>query len=206
MLDLSNYRRNYKGVSIKVYKSPFKLFEKWFKEAEKVETSEVNAMVLCTVDSMQRPDSRVVLLKSFSENGFIFFTNYNSKKSKDIEENPHTSLLFYWPNIQRQVRILGIASKVSPEESDEYFYSRPLENQIAAIVSNQSQVLESRSALIKKFNSAKQSIQIKRPENWGGYIVKPYYFEFWQGMPSRLHDRLVYKKANNKWENYRLYP
>jgi len=206
MYDLSDYRKNYSGKTIKATKNPLLLFEKWFKEAEKSEYNEVNAFVLSTVNEKMQPQSRIVLLKNFSEKGFIFYTNYFSKKGREISHNSNVSLLFYWSVLQRQVRINGTATKLTPQESDEYFYSRPLENQISAIISKQSQVLESRKVLVQNFRQALKGAIPKRPENWGGYIVSPTYYEFWQGMPSRLHDRLVYEKQINSWKYYKLYP
>lgn len=203
MYNLSDYRKNYSGKPIKPFSDPFKLFEKWFEEAKLSEPFEVNAMILSTVDAEHRPHTRVVLLKSFSHEGFIFFTNYLSAKGKQIENNPHVSLLFFWQSLQRQVRISGIAQKIPKEQSDEYFYSRPSDSQRAAVVSKQSQILTSRTKLIKEY---KKVLDPVRPEHWGGYIVTPNYFEFWQGMESRLHDRVAYTIQNNKWTYVRLYP
>ncbi len=203
MYNLSNYRKNYSGKPIKALNDPFKLFERWFDEAKASEPFEVNAMILSTVDAEYHPHTRVVLLKSFSPEGFVFFTNYLSAKGKQIENNPNVSLLFFWQSLQRQVRICGIAKKTTQQQSDDYFNSRPLDSQRAAVVSKQSQILSSRTKLIREFNKVKNPV---RPEHWGGYIIEPNYFEFWQGMPSRLHDRLVYTKHNKEWTYMRLYP
>lgn len=205
MYDLSNYRKNYSGQKIKPTKNPLSIFKKWFIEAEKHKLQEANAVVLSTIGVNKYPQSRIVLIKSFSEKGFVFFTNYLSYKGKEIEKNPYVSLLFFWQSLERQVRINGIVNKITSEESDEYFYSRPIDSQYAAMVSKQSQILESRQKLLQEFGKTKKA-NSKRPEHWGGYIVIPQYFEFWQGMPSRLHDRLVYEKTANGWKNYRLYP
>lgn len=203
MYNLSDYRKNYSGKPIKPINNPFALFEKWFAEAKASEPFEVNAMILSTVDAQHRPQTRVVLLKSFSHDGFTFFTNYLSAKGKQIENNPNVSLLFFWQSLQRQVRISGIAQKIPKEQSDEYFYSRPLDSQRAAVASKQSQILTSRATLIKEFKTVKNPV---RPEHWGGYVVIPDYFEFWQGMESRLHDRVAYTKHNEQWTHVRLYP
>ncbi|MCX7863319.1 MAG: pyridoxamine 5'-phosphate oxidase [Bacteroidales bacterium] len=203
MYNLSDYRKNYSGKVIIARKNPFKLFEKWFQEAEKFESFEVNAMVLSTVDEQLQPHSRVVLLKSFSEKGFVFFTHYSSAKGKQIEHNQKVSLLFFWQTTERQVRILGTCQKISAAESDKYFYSRPVESQKSAMISKQSEILPSRAALIRQFKNIKHPV---RPETWGGYLVVPYYFEFWQGMPSRLHDRVAYSIVQGEWSHVRLYP
>lgn len=203
MYNLSDYRKNYSGKPIKPFNDPSKLFKKWFEEAKLSEPFEVNAMILSTVDAEHRPHTRVVLLKSFSHEGFVFFTNYLSAKGKQIERNPNVSLLFFWQSLQRQVRISGIAQKIPKEQSDEYFYSRPLDSQRAAVVSKQSQILTSRTKLIQEFNKVKKTV---RPEHWGGYVVVPNYFEFWQGMESRLHDRVAYTKQGEQWTYVRLYP
>lgn len=203
MYNLSDYRKNYSGKPIKPFNDPFKLFEKWFDEAKLSDPFEVNAMILSTVDAELRPHSRVVLLKSFSHEGFVFFTNYLSAKGKQIANNPNVSLLFFWQSLKRQVRISGVAQIIPKEQSDEYFYSRPLDSQRAAVASKQSQILTSRRKLIQEFNKVKKTV---RPENWGGYVVVPNYFEFWQGMESRLHDRVVYSRQNEQWTYVRLYP
>lgn len=203
MYNLSEYRKNYSGKPIKPFNDPLKLFEKWFAEAKASEPFEVNAMILSTVDAENCPHTRVVLLKSFSPDGFVFFTNYLSAKGKQIENNPNVSLLFFWQSLQRQVRISGIAKKITPQQSDEYFNSRPLDSRRAAVASKQSQILTSRTKLIQEFNKVKNPV---RPEHWGGYQIEPNYFEFWQGMPSRLHDRLVYTKQDKRWTYVRLYP
>ena len=166
-------------------------------------------MVVSTISNTGTPRSRFVLLKSFSDNGFIFFTNLNSGKGKELKKNPHASLLFYWHEIHRQVRIEGTTTPVSRKQVEEYFYSRPLGSQIAAVVSAQSEELSSRAELINKFNAAEKNAQKTPPlcpKHWGGFIVKANFFEFWSGMPSRLHDRMSYEKKGTRWIKKRLYP
>lgn len=208
MYDLSDFRKNYSGKSLKVEESPFNpidLFEVWFNDALKQENGEANAVIVSTVDENNMPHSRVVLLKEFSDKGFVFFTNYHSMKGKQIENNPYVSLLFFWQNLQRQVRIEGKAQKISPRLSDDYFYSRPIESQFGAMVSQQSEILANKRELLKQYEQLKKFNKPKRPKHWGGFIVKPKYFEFWQGQPNRLHDRLVYK-LEKKWTKNLLYP
>ena len=211
--DLSNLRKSYeKGLISDDFKnfSPLFIFEKWFEEA-KVDKSiiEPNAMTLSTFSNGQYPKSRVVLLKKYSTKGFTFFTNYNSNKGKSILRNNNVCLNFYWPSLEKQIIIMGNANKISEEESDEYFYSRPLGSQIGAIVSNQSQIIDSREFLETKFkelNKKYTKIQPRRPKNWGGYLVIPSLFEFWQGRKNRLHDRLEFVWEGNVWKSSRLSP
>lgn len=190
--------------------NPMKQFHLWFEEARNEDELEPNAMTLSTINKEGHPASRTVLLKGLEEDRFIFYTNYESDKAKEIEANPNIALLFLWKNLQRQVRITGLAVKVSKEESEAYFHSRPKGNQIGAWVSPQSQVLtdknilkERKEALIKKYEDVDK---LPLPDFWGGYFVKPQTMEFWQGRPSRLHDRLLYTQANGKWEIVRLAP
>ena len=211
--DLSNLRKSYeKGLISDNFKnlSPFFIFEKWFEEAKVDKTIiEPNAMTLSTFSKEQYPRSRVVLLKKYSTNGFIFFTNYNSNKGKSILLNNKVCLNSYWPSLEKQIIIIGNANKISEEESDEYFYSRPLGSQIGAIVSNQSQIIDSREFLETKFkelNKKYTKIQPRRPKNWGGYLVIPSLFEFWQGRKNRLHDRLEFVWEGNVWKSSRLSP
>lgn len=209
MYDLSDLRKNYSGKILTIENtpsSPFDLFILWFDDALREETGEANAMIVATVDEKMQPHSRVVLLKSFSEQGFVFFTNYHSQKGKDISVNPLVALLFFWQALQRQVRIHGKAQYITREESETYFNSRPIDNQYAAMASQQSSILPDKKVLINEYERLKQEQKPKCPEYWGGYIVIPYYFEFWQGQPNRLHDRLVYELNNEVWEKYLLYP
>jgi len=193
-----------------VDENPIKQFEVWWKHAIESNIEEPNAMTLATSTSKGRPSARIILIKGINENGFIFFTNYLSRKGKEIEENPFVSLVFFWKGLERQVRIEGKIKKISETESDQYFYERPAESRIGAWSSPQSQVIESREFLQKSFE--KYTLQfsdqkIPRPDFWGGYIVIPESVEFWQGRPGRLHDRLLYVLTeDNLWKIERLAP
>ncbi|MGQ9797993.1 MAG: pyridoxamine 5'-phosphate oxidase [Ignavibacterium sp.] len=207
---ISNLRKNYEKGELNekmIDKNPFRQFENWFDEILKSNIYEPNAMILATA-SKNLPSARVVLLKGFSESGFKFFTNYHSRKGKELEENNNAALLFYWMDFERQVRIEGNIEKISKEESLEYFNSRPLESRYGALASNQSEVIPNREYLEKKFTQLKEQYgdNPPMPENWGGFILKPRLFEFWQGRPSRLHDRIVYEKVSEVWKIYRLSP
>ncbi len=190
--------------------SPFAQFEKWWKEAVEAEVVEVNAMTLATASSDGIPSARIVLLKDFSENGFVFFTNYESFKAQQLEENPKACLVFFWKELERQVRITGLVKRTSTADSDEYFQSRPEESRIGAVTSPQSRVIESRKWLEHQFEKNGHHLEGKsfpRPDYWGGYTVRPVIIEFWQGRPGRLHDRLQYTlKDNNQWKLERLAP
>lgn len=210
--NISSIRKEYALKQLdesEVDKNPFVQFGFWFNDALEAEVNEPNAMILSTVSSEGRPSSRVVLLKGFDENGFTFFTNYKSRKALHMETNPFASLLFFWPELERQVRIEGEIIKVSPEESDEYFNSRPEGSKIGAWASPQSSVIKSRGFL----ESIKMVIEdkfanrpISRPPNWGGFRLKPNLIEFWQGRPNRLHDRVQYSLSNGNWKIERLAP
>ncbi len=207
---LINLRKNYeKGELLedKIDKNPFRQFEIWFDDVLESHIYEPNAMILSTC-SENKPSSRVVLLKGFNESGFKFFTNYNSRKSKELSSNPNAALLFYWMELERQVRIEGRIEKLSREESLEYFNSRPLESRYGALASNQSEIIPNREYLKKKFYELKEKFgdNPPMPDNWGGFILKPEMFEFWQGRPGRLHDRIAYEKVNSNWKIYRLSP
>ena len=188
--------------------NPFSQFDNWLSAAVNSEEAEPTAMVLSTVDADMQPHSRVVLLKEFTENGFVFFTNYEGNKSKEIASNAKVSLLFFWQGQERQVRITGVAEKIDTAASDDYFYSRPVESRIGAWASPQSQPIEKYDILAQRFDAFKKQFgeNIPRPPHWGGFVVKPDTFEFWQGRPSRLHDRLFYTHKNNEWEMERLAP
>lgn len=189
--------------------SPFKQFSMWLNQALKKRIKEATAMTLATVDEKGCPSVRMVLLKEISEKGFVFFTNYDSLKGKYIAHNHNVALLFFWSSMERQVRIEGQAEKISANESDEYFLSRPLESQIASYVSPQSKVIPNREYLDHRFSEYEKllsSEQIKRPDNWGGYRVISIRIEFWQGRPARLHDRIRYSLVNKEWIIERLAP
>tara|TARA_B110000263_G_C15249859_1_gene483549 strand:- start:29 stop:670 length:642 start_codon:yes stop_codon:yes gene_type:complete len=190
------------------FSSPFELFQVWFSEALLSNSiEEVNAMSLSTFGEDGYPRTRIVLLKQFSDDGFVFYTNYNSKKGKSIILNPKVGLSFFWPTLERQVIINGIAEKVSSEISDIYFNSRPLESKLGAIISPQSERIPNRKFLENSFSKLKKSkSNLIRPEHWGGFIVKAESFEFWQGRPNRLHDRIQFELESNKWKKYRLAP
>lgn len=206
-------RRNYtRGglVEEHAHANPFIQFRLWFEEAKAAQILEPNAMTLATVDSAGRPEARIVLLKDIDESGFVFYTNYTSAKGRALELNPNVCLLFFWSEMERQVRISGIARKVSREESEEYFQSRPRESRIGAWVSQQSAVIASRSVLEERYQQLVAEYEgkdIPLPPYWGGYRVEPYAIEFWQGRPSRLHDRLLYQRTHDgTWNRVRLSP
>lgn len=210
---VANFRNEYisNGIDEKTMSDdPVQQFEKWFSEALENKVLEPNAFHLSTCSADGRPSGRVMLLKGFSDEGFIFFTNYDSRKGNDLKENANASMTFLWLELYRQIRIEGSVSRISPEESDEYFHSRPRGSQIGAAVSAQSKVLSGRDELEnaageleKKFSGK----EIPRPENWGGLLLKPIRMEFWQGRVNRLHDRILYESSNGgKWTKSRLYP
>jgi len=209
--DLSNYRKKYsKGKLVEniIPKNPIDLFSNWFNDVEQNKSEqEPNIMSISTVDENKMPRSRIVLLKKFSKSGFVFFTNYNSRKGLNINLNSNVCLSFYWPNFERQVIVNGKATKISETESIEYFDRRPKGSKIGAIISNQSNVIESRDLLDKKFSELlKSGIPLNKPNYWGGYLVKPTEIEFWQGRENRLHDRIIYKNDDKNWKFYRLSP
>ena len=185
-------------------------FANWWDDAIKSEIEEVNAMTLATVNDEGNPTARIVLLKGFDENGFVFFTNYNSHKGEALSKHPYASLVFFWKELERQVRIEGPVSRINEAESDAYFNSRPAESRIGAWASPQSQVITNRDILeenIKKYQLQYPGNDIPRPPHWGGYLVKPALIEFWQGRPSRLHDRILYTLLKeNEWKIERLAP
>lgn len=190
--------------------NPFHQFEKWLSEAFDSGNEYANAMVLSTANRNGMPDSRVVLLRNVSYGGFTFFTNYKSKKASDLQHNKQACLLFFWSDLQRQVRIEGTIEKLPEHESDEYFSQRPFESQVGAWVSSQSQVVDGREVLEKSFNEQLKNYtnkNVPRPPYWGGYVLLPSQFEFWQGRSSRLHDRLRYRSSQkNNWIIERLMP
>lgn len=192
-----------------IERNPIKLFEIWFNYAIEKKVLEPNAMTLATADKNGKPSARIVLLKDYSEEGFVFFTNYNSIKGNQLEKNPNAALVFWWGTLAKQIRIEGSVEKTSTKESDEYFNSRPRGNQLGAIVSDQSQPVQSYSYLESEFEKYPESIKKKvvRPNYWGGYRVIPDMIEFWQGRENRLHDRLRFTKTDiNQWRLERLSP
>ena len=189
---------------------PIEQFEIWWKEAIANKLEEPNAMTLATCNASGRPSARIVLLKGIHENGFVFYTNYNSRKAHEIGENSFVALLFFWKELERQIRIEGKIKKVSAKESDEYFSVRPRESQLGAWSSPQSNVIDSAAFLqenMKKYYNKFHGEEVPRPEHWGGYLVEPNVIEFWQGKPGRLHDRLQYSLSENEgWVIHRLAP
>ncbi len=214
MKDLSNYRRSYEKSELletNIPEDPINLFNRWFHEVEEFGgNEEVNAMTVSTIGLDGYPKSRVVLLKKFNEEGFIFYTNYNSEKGKAIEQNPKICLSFFWHTMERQVIIKGIARKTDEQISDNYFDSRPDGSKLSAIVSNQSEVVPSRSFLeenLKQLEVDYEGIVIPRPKHWGGFLVVPTEVEFWQGRANRLHDRIRYTYQDDySWKMERLSP
>ncbi len=190
--------------------NPFVQFQQWFDKAREAQLPEPNAMTLATTTTNGKPSARIVLLKDFDTRGFVFYTNYNSHKGQELAENPQASLVFWWAELERQVRIYGQVEKVSEKESDEYFYSRPLNSRLGAWTSNQSEIICDRNVLEERFTELSNKYKngdVPRPQHWGGLRVIPTEIEFWQGRSSRLHDRLRYTLINNiDWKIERLSP
>ena len=210
--NLADLRREYIKSNLSkeaLENDPIKQFSIWFDEAQTAEVNEPNAMTLSTVSPEGKPSSRIVLLKGLQENLLIFYTNYNSKKGDDIAKNPYVALNFFWPELERQVRVEGSATKTDEIESDIYFHSRPKGSKIGAWASPQSEIIENREVLETRLQYYEQQFKdqkVPRPSHWGGYKVEPESFEFWQGRLSRLHDRYKYLKSNGKWKIQRLAP
>ena len=212
MANIADIRKEYMRESLSeadVYADPFLQFTRWWNEAEQAEIDEINAMTLATAGEDGIPKARTVLLKDYTDQGFVFFTNYMSHKGREMHENPYASLLFFWKELERQVRIVGKVEKIGPDESDEYFQSRPEGSRIGAWSSPQSEVIPARGVIeenVKKYTREFAEGPIPRPPHWGGYRVIPFHIEFWQGRPSRLHDRILYSLENNSWSIVRLAP
>lgn len=189
---------------------PISFFRQWFDEADKAQVNEVNAMTLATVDEHSKPHARIVLLKAIDDRGFTFFTNYTSNKGKNIAANPNAAIVFFWPELERQVRIEGVIEQVSAAESDDYYMNRPRGSRLGAWASPQSSVIENRAVLEakeKEYHQHFEGKEIHRPEHWGGYRLLPHRIEFWQGRPSRLHDRICFELTTaNSWKKFRLAP
>ncbi len=210
--NIQNLRQDYRSASLSendVDSNPILQFKKWFQDAVNSQLYEPNVMTLATSDRFGKPTARIVLLKGIDEDGFVFYTNYESKKGHDIVENPQAALVFFWPELERQVRIEGMVSKISEEASSEYFHSRPIGSQIGAMASPQSEVISGRELLERKVEQLTTQYagqEIPRPLHWGGYLVEPTHVEFWQGRPSRLHDRIIYDFVEGSWIINRLAP
>lgn len=213
MQNLANIRKEYRKATLdvsSVHPDPVKQFEQWFEEALQAEVMEPNAMHLATVNDQGKPSARLVLLKGLENKQFIFYTNYQSRKGRELERNPACALTFFWPELERQVRISGVATRVTEQTSDAYFKSRPLESQMGAWASPQSTLIDNREILEQRFRDIQKKFAgldvLPRPHQWGGFQVEPLEMEFWQGGPGRLHDRIQYVKVDAVWKIYRLAP
>lgn len=211
-MSIAHLRKDYQLASLsenEVAGDPFTQFATWFEQAMKAEVPELNAMSLSTVNGEGKPSSRIVLIKEFDQRGFSWFTNYDSRKGLELEQNPHAALLFFWSALERQVRIEGKIEKISVQENDTYFHSRPLGSRQSALASAQSQPIANREALEQKLAAVVDQFgdAPPRPEHWGGYRLVPELIEFWQGRSSRLHDRIVYHRLEDgSWQVQRLQP
>lgn len=211
-MSIADLRKDYSRASLTeqdVHPDPIQQFSKWFGEAIAAEVPEANAMSVSTVGANGRPSSRILLIKDIDARGFTFFTNYDSRKGYELEQNQYAALLFYWIELERQVRIEGRVERISAAESDTYFQSRPLKSRLGAIASSQSEPISSREAMEQRFAQIEQEYgeQPVRPAHWGGYRLVPDYIEFWQGRPSRFHDRIAYRlQADGTWQRQRLQP
>ncbi|MCW3101723.1 MAG: Pyridoxamine 5-phosphate oxidase [Bacteroidetes bacterium] len=215
MDDIRNYINSLRHDFLKesldekdVHKNPVTQFSKWFREAVDAKVNEPNAMSLSTVSAEGKPSSRIVLLRNFDESGFVFYTNYTSRKGEEIMANPNAALLFFWPELERQVRIEGVLKKQTEADSDLYFNSRPRGSRLGAWTSTQSKVIANRTVLDEEYAKLDKKYrgEVPRPPHWGGYVLAPRSIEFWQGRPSRLHDRILYTLENDDWKIERLAP
>tara|TARA_Y100000739_G_scaffold18727_1_gene14843 strand:+ start:185 stop:823 length:639 start_codon:yes stop_codon:yes gene_type:complete len=212
MKEIQNLRVDYSGEILDIEKlenNPINQFKLWFNDAKSNKIIEPNAMVLSTISKENTINSRTVLLKDIYKNGFVFYSNYNSRKGKDINNNNNVSAVFLWKKIERQIIIKGYISKISVKDSEKYFNSRPRKSRIAAWASKQSSKLKNSKDLIDSFNFYDKKFKedkIPLPDFWGGYLIEPYSIEFWQGRSSRMHDRIIYKKIKKKWDISKLYP
>jgi pyridoxamine 5'-phosphate oxidase len=209
--NISDIRRDYKKYSLNrrsLEQNPVKQFEKWIEQAIKMDFFDPTAFALSTVGANGRPSSRMLLLKGFNESGFVFYTNYKGRKGLELENNPFGSMLFFWDKYEREVRIEGRIEKISKEESEKYFVTRPYTSRIGAWASKQSEILSSRGHLIKEAAKymLKYPLNVPLPDSWGGYRLIPDEFEFWQGRESRMHDRFKYTLENDIWVINRLFP
>ena len=211
-LNIADIRKDYKLAALDEQAAgsdPIVFFQKWFTEAEEAQITEINAMTLATADAAGHPHARIVLLKGLDEQCFVFFTNYDSDKGKDIDANPNVALVFFWKELERQVRIEGVIEKLPANESDIYFHSRPSGSRLGAWASPQSREITDRNILdlnYTKYEREFSEIDIPRPPHWGGYRVVPNRIEFWQGRSSRMHDRILFTKAADNWSKSRLAP
>ena len=211
MKSIAYIRKDYKQSSLlenDISPNPIVQFTSWWNEAIESDIDEVNALTLATANAQGKPSARIVLLKGYDENGFVFFTNYESHKGKELAANPYAAMVLFWKELERQIRIEGFVEKISAGESDEYFYSRPAGSRIGAWASPQSAVINDRNILEENVKNYSQNFgeNIPRPVHWGGYRVVPSLIEFWQGRSNRLHDRIQYRKENNNWIIERLAP
>lgn len=212
LTDIHNIRTDYIKAELheeQVKKDAIEQFSTWFNEALNSKVMEPNAMTLATASADGQADARTVLLKDIDEKGFVFFTNYNSKKGQEITENNKVALLFFWPELERQIRVLGTVERTSRNESEEYFHSRPIGSQLGAWASAQSTKIKGRNVIEENLLHLKEkynNMEVPLPDYWGGYLVIPHQIEFWQGRANRLHDRIVYEKTDSSWDIYRVAP
>jgi pyridoxamine 5'-phosphate oxidase len=211
-MSIADLRKDYTHATLDeadALANPFDFFQLWFEQALKADLPEPNAMTLATVNAQGKPSARIVLIKGLDERGITFFTNYESRKGQELAQNPHAAILFHWTELERQVRIEGRVEMCTPEESDAYYMSRPAGSRLGAWASPQSRVIQSRGALenlVQQAHAEQEGDPKTRPPFWGGYRLVPDFFEFWQGRPSRLHDRLAYSKQGDIWTMSRLAP